>query len=178
MLTDRTTTPGRTDGTRTRPARFGFPDVVNEVAARTVAAGVALTALVAVVAGLPWLAAPLAYGFVARVLAGPRYSPWARLVTGVIVPRLPVAERPVAGPPKRFAQGIGAVLTTVATVATLAFGAHTVALVLLAMVAGAATLEAAFGFCIGCKIFAALIRAGLVPERVCLACSDLSLRRG
>ena len=61
-------------------------------------------------------------------------------------------------------------------VPTLAFGATTVTLVLLAMVAVAATLEAVFAFCIGCKLFALLIRAHVLPERVCVACSDLTLR--
>lgn len=153
-----------------------FPNPVNEIAARCVAGGVAITAAVAVIAGLPWLAVPLAYGFVARVLAGPRFSPWARIVTEVIVPRLGMAERPVSGSPKRFAQGIGAALTTIAAGAYLAFGATTVTLVLLAMVAVAATLEAVFAFCIGCKLFALLIRAHVLPERVCVACSDLTLR--
>ncbi len=153
-----------------------FPNPVNEVAARCVAGGVAITALVAVIGGQPWLAIPLAYGFVARVLAGPRLSPWARFVTAVIVPRLGFEERPVAGSPKRFAQGIGAVLTLSAAAAYLGFGATTLALVLLAMVAFAATLEAVFAFCIGCELFALLIRAHLLPERVCLACSDLTVR--
>jgi hypothetical protein len=53
------------------------------------------------------LLAPLAYGFVARVLTGPTLSPLGQLVTRVVTPRLPVAPRPVPGPPKRFAQGIG-----------------------------------------------------------------------
>jgi len=161
---------------RRLPAWMSFPDPVNEVAARCVAAGVAVTAALAVVTGQAWLAVPLAYGFVARALAGPRFSPWARLVTGVIVARLGVAERPVPGPPKRFAQGMGATFMVTASIAHLALGWTTVAFVLLAGVAFAATLEAAFAFCIGCKIFAGLVRAGLLPESVCLACSDLSRR--
>ena len=47
---------------------------------------------------------------------------------------------------------------------------------MIAMLAGAAFLEAAFGFCLGCKIFAVLIRAGIVSETVCEECNDLSLR--
>jgi hypothetical protein len=38
---------------------------------------------------------------------------------------------------------------------------------------GAAFLEAAFGLCLGCRIFAVLMRIGLIPERVCLECADL-----
>ena len=40
-----------------------------------------------------------------------------------------------------------------------------------------ATLESVFALCVGCQIFALLIRAGLIPEEVCEACADISLRR-
>jgi hypothetical protein len=40
----------------------------------------------------------------------------------------------------------------------------------------AAALEAFFAFCLGCKIFALLIRAGLVPDTVCEACNDITAR--
>jgi hypothetical protein len=53
-----------------------FPNPVNEISARLVAGGVALTAITALVLRQPWLAAALAYGFVARVAAGPRSAPW------------------------------------------------------------------------------------------------------
>lgn len=154
---------------------FTFPNPVNEVSARLVAAGaVAMSAAVAV-AGWTWVLVPLAFGFVARVAAGPRFSPLGRLVTQVITPRLGLPPRWVAGPPKRFAQGIGAVLSVSALVAALA-GSSGAARVLAAMITVAAFLEAAFGFCLGCKIFAALMRAGVVSETVCEACNDLSKR--
>jgi hypothetical protein len=124
-----------------------------------------------------WVLVPLAYGFVARVAAGPTLSPLGRLATRVVVPALPISPRPVDGPPKRFAQGIGAFLSVAAMVAHFAFGATTVALALVALITVAATLESVLGFCVGCKVFALLIRAGLVPGSVCAACSDLSLRR-
>jgi len=127
--------------------------------------------------GWTWLLVPLAYGFVARVAAGPTLSPLGRLATGVVVPALPIPARPVDGPPKRFAQGIGATLSVAAMGGHLAFGATNVALVLVAAIAVAATLEAVLGFCIGCKVFAALIRAGVLPEAACASCRDLSLRR-
>jgi hypothetical protein len=124
-----------------------------------------------------WVLVPLAYGFVARVAAGPTLSPLGRLATRVVVPALPIPPRPVDGPPKRFAQGIGALLSVTAMLAHFAFGATTLALALVALITVAATLESVFGFCVGCKVFALLIRAGLVPGSVCAACSDLSLRR-
>ena len=79
------------------------------------------------------------------------------------------------GPPKRFAQGIGATLTIVALVAWVA-GAPTVADALVAMLIVAATLESVFGICLGCKAFALLMRAGVIPESVCPECADISAR--
>lgn len=155
---------------------MSFPDPVNEVAARVVAGGVAVMAWTAVLAGLPWLVVPLAYGFVARVLAGPRWSPLGRLATQVVVPRLPWPARPVPGPPKRFAQGIGAALTVTAAVCWLALGWTGVTLALIALVAVAATLEAALALCIGCHVFRFLLRRGILPERVCVACADVGRR--
>lgn len=133
--------------------------------------------LLYLVLGWTWVLVPLAYGFVARVAAGPTLSPLGRLASQVVAPALPVAARPVDGPPKRFAQGIGALLSVSALLAHFAFGATTVAAVLVAAITIAATLEAALGVCIGCKLFAVLSRRGLVPETMCAACSDLSLRR-
>jgi hypothetical protein len=156
---------------------FRFPHPVNEVAARVVAGGVVVMTLAVLVLGWTWVQIPLAAGFVARVASGPRFSPLGLLATRVIVPALPIAPRPVDGPPKRFAQGIGAVLSVGAVVAHYAFGATTLALVLVAAIAVAATLEAALGLCLGCKAFALLARAGLIPGDVCAACADLSLRR-
>ena len=153
---------------------FGFPRVVNEKAARVVAGAVALTGVAALLTGALWLALPLAYGFWARVLAGPRFSPLALLATRVIAPRLGAAKE-VAGPPKRFAQGMGAAVTTAASAAWLA-GATGVAEVLMALIVVAAALESVLAFCIGCKAFGLLMRAGLVPEEVCAECANIWAR--
>jgi hypothetical protein len=154
---------------------LSFPNPVNEVAARLVAAGVVVLCLAILATRELWLIVPLAYGFVARVLTGPRLSPLGLTVTRVVVPRLAVDPRPVPGPPKRFAQGIGAVLSVGALVAA-ALGAPTLALLLVAAIAGAAFLEAAFAYCLGCKIFGTLVRVGLVPPAICAECADVSGR--
>lgn len=70
---------------------FSFPNPVNEVAARVVAAGVLLMSLLTLATRRPWLLVPLAYGFVARALTGPTLSPLGQFATRVVVPRLPVA---------------------------------------------------------------------------------------
>jgi hypothetical protein len=48
--------------------------------------------------------------------------------------------------------------------------------VLLAVLIAAASLEAFAGFCLGCTIFGFLQRRGLIPEDVCEACNNISLR--
>ena len=151
---------------------LGFPDPVNEVSARLVAAGVVLMAVGAVVLDWRWLVVPLAYGFLARVLTGPTASPLGQLVTRVITPRLPVAPRLVPGPPKRFAQGIGVAFSLTALALTVT-GHWSPAQVALGLLAGAAFRESVFALCLGCKAFALLMRAGVIPEEVCERCNDL-----
>ncbi len=155
---------------------FRFPNPVNEYAARTVAAGVLVMAVAAIAFRQPWILIPLAYGFWARVLTGPTLSPLGQLATRVIAPRLPWGPKPVAGPPKRFAQAVGVVFSTTALVLWFGFGLATATWVVVALLAGAAMLESVFGICLGCIAFGYLMRAGVIPEEVCVACSDISLR--
>ena len=153
-----------------------FPNPVNEVSARLVAAGVVLMTI-ALLGGQHWVLFPLAYGFVARLAAGPRFSPLGLLVTKVVTPRLPVEPKLVPGPPKRFAQGIGVVLSASALVSWAAFDNTALTLLLVATITIAATLESVFAYCLGCKAFALLMRVGIIPSEVCEACNDVSLRR-
>lgn len=152
---------------------FRFPNPVNEVSARLVAAGVVTLCTAILVLDLPILLVPLAYGFVARVLTGPTLSPLGQFVTRVVTPRLRVSAKHVPGPPKRFAQGMGATLSVAAAVAHFGFGATGLAYVLVGMILFAATLEAVFAFCLGCTIFAGLMRAGVIPRSACEACADI-----
>ena len=154
---------------------IGFPRTINEKAARTVAGVVAVTGLVALLVPAHCLVIPLAYGFWARVLTGPRLSPLAALASRMVAPRLG-EPREVPGPPKRFAQGMGAAITTAAAVALIA-GAGTVVSVLLVALVAAATLESSFGYCVGCQVCGLLMRAGLIPDDVCAECADIWARR-
>src|SRR3954466_1366965 len=150
---------------------FSFPNPVNEKAARVVAGVVMVVALITLLTSWYWLLIPLAYGFWARVLTGPTLSPLGRFAMRVVAPRLRPPKY-AARPPKRFAQGIGAALTSVAAVLALGFDLDTAAGVLTAMLVVAATLESVFALCLGCKIFALLMRAGLVPEETCERCAS------
>ena len=155
---------------------FSFPNPVNEKAARTVAAGVVFFSVVGLLTGWNWLLAPMAAGFWLRVAAGPRFSPLGQIATRLAAPRLgePVM---VPGPPKRFAQTIGASLTTAGLILAVGFGFTVAGTIVFAMMTVFATLEAAFRFCFGCTVFATLIRIGVIPDEVCEACADISLRR-
>jgi hypothetical protein len=157
-----------------RESLFSFPDPVNEVSARLVAGGVVALSVLTIALNVPWLTAVIAYGFLARVASGPTLSPLGQLVTRVIVPRLPIAARPVPGPPKRFAQAIGATLSVAAAVLALPLGLTSAAYVLLGLLIAAATLESVFGLCLGCRMFALLMRAGMIPPEVCERCADIT----
>ncbi|HEY1511636.1 MAG TPA: DUF4395 domain-containing protein [Solirubrobacteraceae bacterium] len=154
---------------------FAFPNPVNEKAARVVAGVVLVVSVVILATGAYWLLVPLAYGFWARVLTGPTLSPLGWTAQNVVAPRLG-ARKPVPGPPKRFAQGMGAAFSTAALVLALVAGDHTAADVVLGLLVVAAGLESIFGYCLGCKVFALLMRVGLVPESVCAECADISGR--
>jgi hypothetical protein len=158
-------------GSRVREL-FSFPNPVNEVSARLVAGGVVLMCALTIGLGLRWMTVVIAYGFVARVLTGPTLSPLGQLVTRVVTPRLGIAARPVAGPPKRFAQGMGAAFSLTALVLT-GLGYWTAAVAVLGLLVAAATLESAFGICLGCITFGLLMRAGVVPDEVCARCNDI-----
>ncbi|HZS24988.1 MAG TPA: DUF4395 domain-containing protein [Gaiellaceae bacterium] len=150
---------------------FDFPNPVNETSARLVAGVVAVLAVVTVAFQQGWLLPVLAYGFVARALTGPTLSPLALVATRVVTPRLPAAHRYAPGPAKRFAQSIGAVFTLAATLLWFGFGLHDEALALVAVIAVFASLESALGICVGCRVFYAGMRLGVVPPSVCEDCA-------
>jgi hypothetical protein len=154
---------------------FSFPNPVNEKAARVVAGGVFVVSLLTIATGWYWLLVLLAYGFIARVLGGPRFSPLGRIATALVAPRLG-APRPVAGPPKRFAQAIGAVFTTAGAIVALVAHDDIVAIVLLAFMVVASGLESIFAICIGCRLFSVLMGLGVIPASVCAECGDIRLR--
>ncbi len=157
-------------------ALSSFPDPVNETSARLIAAGVVAQAIVFFVVRDWWVLVPLTYGFVARVATGPTLSPLGQFVTRIATPaverrlrrRRPGFEsRLVPGRPKRFAQAIGLAFTAAASLAW-ALGAPGVALVLIGLLAVAATLEAVFAICLGCIAYSAMWG--------CADCNDISDR--
>lgn len=152
---------------------IGFPDAVDERAARTVAGGVVALTATALVSGRLWLAAPIAYGFAARVLAGPKLSPLGLLATRVVVPRLGGEPRIVPGPPKRLAQGMGLGFSGGALLLGVGMRRPAAARLMLGALLAAASLESFAGICLACKMFPYLVRAGIVSEQACPDCADI-----
>ncbi len=140
-----------------------------------VAAMVVVLSLTIILFDVRWLLFILAYGFLARVLTGPTLSPMGLLATRVLVPMLGNPTKPVAGPPKRFAQAIGLVFSTTAVILTYAFGLAQAAEGVLAVLVVFAALESLVGFCAGCFVFGYLMKWGLVPQETCERCNNLPL---
>lgn len=155
---------------------FTFPATVNDISARIVATGVVVMALAVLTLRQYWVLVPLTYGFLARVASGPQFSPLALLATRVLTPLIPAKGRILPGPPKRFAQAIGATMSTAALIAYYGFDAEGMTLTLMGGLMFAAFLEAVFGFCLGCVMFNGLIKLHLIPEEICLECADITRR--
>lgn len=152
-----------------------FPSIVDDVTVRLIAAVVLALGVAALAAHLWWLYAVLAVDFVLRSGWGPGASPIARLVQTVIRPHVAAAPRYTAGPPKRFAAAIGAVLTLAATALWLAGATAPVVVIGVVMVVFPA-LEALAGVCVGCLVFSGLMRVGVIPESICVDCADITKR--
>ena len=169
------------DNGRVRISRF--PSLVDDVTVRLIAGVVLALGLVALAAHQWWLYAVLAVDYTLRAGLGPQASPIARLVQRQLRPRLGAAPRYTAGPPKRFAAAIGAVMTIAATVLWLvaatvpgASGAGAEVWVIGVVMVVFPALEALAGICVGCLAFGWLIRLGVIPESVCVECADITRR--
>ena len=109
--------------------------------------------IVVLVTGSGWLALAQAVVF-AITAAEPRRGPYPLIYRSLILPRLgPPAEREPAAP-VRFAQLVGFVFLSVATIGYLS-GATALGLTFAALGLLAAFLNAAFGLCIGCEAYLA-----------------------
>ena len=154
-----------------------FPRVVDDVTIRLVATVVLVLAIAALALHQWWIYAVLAVDFTLRTAFGPKASPVAQGVQRFVRPRVKAPKRPTAGPPKRFAAGVGAALTAVAAALWVLGVAGPVVVTIGAVMIVFPALEAVLGLCVGCKVFAALMKLGIVPEEICLECADISLRQ-
>ena len=149
---------------------FSFPNLVNDYAASAVAAIVIILVVLFEITANEFLLLFITYGFLARVLTGPTLSPVGLLATKIIVPALGSPSKLVPGPPKRFAQFIGLLISLLATIAIFVFDSPTSARYLMAVICFFASLESILGFCAGCFVFGWLMKLNLIPESVCESC--------
>ena len=155
--------------------RYPFPNPANETSARLVAGGVVIISTAFLLTNSTLILLALTYGFAARVIAGPAFSPLALLVTRIVTPKLNFNHKFVPGPPKRFAQTIGLTFAASALVLTLLDYSVAANLVIAALIF-AATLESVFAICLGCIMFSFLMKLGVIPQSVCESCNDITLR--
>ena len=155
--------------------RFPFPNPANETSARLVAGGVVIISTTFLLTNSTLILLALTYGFAARVIAGPAFSPLALLVTRIVTPKLNFNHKFVPGPPKRFAQTIGLTFAATALTLTLLDYSFAANLVIAALIF-AATLESVFAICLGCIMFSFLMKLGVIPQSVCESCNDITLR--
>ena len=143
---------------------ISFPHPVNEIAARWVAFMVFSMSIAIILTDAYWMIWVLCYGFLARVLTGPKLSPMGLLATRVIVPKLGNKRKMVAGPPKRFAQTIGLVFSITALVLVYGADMASTAEAVLIVLTIFAAMESFAGFCAGCFVFGILMKTGLKIE--------------
>ena len=158
---------------------FSFPELINDVAARFVASTVIINCLLIIFCMAInsefsfYLFLFLFYEFLARTSSGPKISIIALLVTKIIVPKLDINEKMLPGPPKRFAQFIGLILSIAITV-FIFLQIQYLAVFFISILVFFASLEAFLGYCFGCKVFKFLMSVNLIPKKVCEKCNDLN----
>jgi hypothetical protein len=155
---------------------FSFPHPANDVAARMVAGMVVALGLAIILFQVPWLLFIMAYEFLARVFTGPSLSVMGSLATKGLLPLLGNPVRPVAGPPKQFAQAVGLGFSIASLLLYYVFHLPVAAYGVLGVLVFFAALEAVLGFCTGCFVFGYLMRWGLIPRDTCERCNNLSFR--
>nr|WP_042183635.1 DUF4395 domain-containing protein [Kibdelosporangium sp. MJ126-NF4]CEL15669.1 FIG00996259: hypothetical protein [Kibdelosporangium sp. MJ126-NF4]CTQ93594.1 FIG00996259: hypothetical protein [Kibdelosporangium sp. MJ126-NF4] len=117
------------------------------------------TVVLAVVLATQWwpLLAAQTVVFAIGAFAGLTYSPYSLIYKHLVAPRLSRTDEREDAAPLRFAQGVGFAFAAVGTIA-FAVGGSTVGIIATAFALGAAFLNAAFGFCLGCETYLLLRR--------------------
>lgn len=102
----------------------------------------------------------LAQGIVFAIgaIKGPQFTPYAFIYKTFVKPRLKGVVPTEDCRPPQFAQTVGLVFALTAIVG-LAVGVNAIFVVAVAFALGAAFLNAAFNFCLGCQMYLLLLRA-------------------
>lgn len=105
-----------------------------------------------------WVIVAQAIVFAIGALKGPQFTPYAFLFKKLVKPKLKGVTPTEDVRPPQFAQSVGLVFALIAIAASFS-GLEIVFTIAVAFALGAAFLNAAFNFCLGCEIYLLLLRA-------------------
>ena len=105
-----------------------------------------------------WVIVAQAIVFAIGAVKGPQFTPYAFIFKNIVKPRLKKSGATEDVRPPQFAQTVG-LLFALAAIGGSLFGVNAIFTVAVAFALGAAFLNAAFNFCLGCEIYLLLLRA-------------------
>ena len=105
-----------------------------------------------------WVIVAQAIVFAIGAIKGPQFTPYAFIFKTLVKPRLKSAFVSEDVRPPQFAQSVG-LLFALAAIGGVLFGVNAIFTIAVAFALGAAFLNAAFNFCLGCEIYLLLLRA-------------------
>ena len=105
-----------------------------------------------------WVIVAQAVVFAIGAIKGPQFTPYAFIFKTLVKPRLKKAFVSEDVRPPQFAQTVGLLFALTAIGGGL-FGVNAIFTIAVAFALGAAFLNAAFNFCLGCEIYLLLLRA-------------------
>jgi len=105
-----------------------------------------------------WVIVAQAIVFAIGAFKGPQFTPYAFIYKSMVKPRLKGEVPTEDVRPPQFAQSVGLIFALVAIGGVLS-GINVLFTVAVAFALGAAFLNAAFNFCLGCEIYLLLLRA-------------------
>ena len=105
-----------------------------------------------------WFIVVQALVFAIGAFKGPQFTPYAFIFKTLVKPRLKKSGATEDVRPPQFAQTVGLLFALTAAAGSFA-GLDVVFTIAVAFALGAAFLNAAFNFCLGCEIYLLLLRA-------------------
>lgn len=119
---------------------------------RFAAAITTVVLMIVLVTSAWWLLAVQAAVFAVGAVSGPRFSPYGRIYARLVAPRLAPPTERESPAPLRFAQAVGLMFAVVG-IAGYAAGVPLLGAVATGVALLAALLNAAFGICLGCRMY-------------------------
>ena len=105
-----------------------------------------------------WFVVAQAVVFAIGAFKGPQYTPYAFVYKTIVKPRLKGEVPTEEVKPPQFAQRVGLLFAVIAIIGAVT-GLDLLFTIAVAGALGAAFLNAAFNFCLGCEIYLLLLRA-------------------